>query len=104
MLLDMRVAGVGFKTWSIPGKANVKGVFVKGEAFMQQLLLQMFLWARPRSMRARPSCSGRYFGLLDLILFKSRSPSQRGVPSTLVLQMWTRDEDPLYCTTPKPTM
>jgi hypothetical protein len=50
MLLDMRVAGVGFKTWSIPGKADVEGVFVKGEAFMQQPLLQMFL------------------GLLDLIL------------------------------------
>jgi hypothetical protein len=44
MLLDMRVAGVGFKTWSIPGKADVEGVFVKGEAFMQQPLLQMFLW------------------------------------------------------------
>jgi hypothetical protein len=46
MLLDMRVAGVGFKTWSIPGKADVEGVFVKGEAFMQQPLLQMFLWQR----------------------------------------------------------
>jgi hypothetical protein len=36
MLLDIRVAGVGFKTWSIPGKADVEGVVVKGEAFMQQ--------------------------------------------------------------------
>jgi hypothetical protein len=67
MLLDMRVAGVGDKTWSIPGKANVDGIFVKGEAFMQQPLLQMFLWARPRSMRVRHSCSNRYFGLLDLM-------------------------------------
>jgi hypothetical protein len=34
MLLDMRVARVGDKTWSIPGKADVEGVFVEGEAFL----------------------------------------------------------------------
>jgi hypothetical protein len=30
MLLDMRVAGVGDKTWSIPGKADVDGVMNRG--------------------------------------------------------------------------
>jgi hypothetical protein len=66
--LDMVVAGVGNKTWSIPGKADVEGRFVKGEAFIQQVLLQMFLWARPRSMRARPSCNNCCIGLFNLIV------------------------------------
>jgi hypothetical protein len=32
IVVDVGVAGVGDKTWSFLGKANVKGVLVKGMA------------------------------------------------------------------------